>query len=276
VETVNHFVRAVKAFSRWLWKVGRAREHHLIHLSTSNPEADRRRRRRALTADEARALVRAAKSGPAFRGLSGPDRAMLYRLALATGFRRDEPASLTHESFRLAGEAPVVVCEAAYTKNGHEAEQPIPGALAAALHPWLARRPAGVPVFGRLTRTADMIRADLARAGAPVETPEGRADFHALRVAFISGVVASGASVKTAPTLARHSTPSLTIGVYARAALHDIRGAVDALPDLTAPPAGPEAAAATGTDGPAGNRAARRGRNGSVSGGPVRVRRCDG
>src|SRR4051794_5974030 len=28
-ETINHHVRAVKAFSRWLWKDGRAREHRL-------------------------------------------------------------------------------------------------------------------------------------------------------------------------------------------------------------------------------------------------------
>ncbi|MCA1683475.1 MAG: hypothetical protein LC685_05785 [Actinobacteria bacterium] len=50
-ETVNHHIRAAKAFSRWLWKDGRSREHHLAHLSTSSPEADRRRRRRALTPD---------------------------------------------------------------------------------------------------------------------------------------------------------------------------------------------------------------------------------
>jgi hypothetical protein len=27
-ETINHHIRAVKAFSRWLWRDGRAREHH--------------------------------------------------------------------------------------------------------------------------------------------------------------------------------------------------------------------------------------------------------
>jgi hypothetical protein len=36
-ETINHHVRAIKAFSRWLWKDGRAREHHLAHLATSTP-----------------------------------------------------------------------------------------------------------------------------------------------------------------------------------------------------------------------------------------------
>jgi hypothetical protein len=75
-------------------------------------------------------------------------------------------------------------------------------------------------------------------------------DFHALRGSYISHLVSSGASVKACQVLARHSTPSLTIGIYAKASLHDIKGAVEALPDLTARPAlKPEATAATGTDG---------------------------
>jgi hypothetical protein len=49
LETFNHHVRAVKAFTRWLWRDGRAREHTLAHLSTNSPESDRRRVRRALT-----------------------------------------------------------------------------------------------------------------------------------------------------------------------------------------------------------------------------------
>lgn len=39
-ETVNHHVRAVKAFARWLWKEGRAREHYLAHLATASPEGN--------------------------------------------------------------------------------------------------------------------------------------------------------------------------------------------------------------------------------------------
>jgi hypothetical protein len=48
--------------------------------------------------------------------------------------------------------------------------------------------------------------------------------------------------------LARHSTPSLTIGLYAKASLHDIKGAVAALPDPRPEAPTPEALAATGTD----------------------------
>src|SRR5262249_31474260 len=135
LETVNHHVRALKAFSRWLWNDGRARDHALAHLSTSNPEADRRRTRRALTPEEAARVIRAAEVGPVVKGMAGPDRAMLYRLALGTGFRREELRSLQPSSFRLDSTPPTVVCEAAYTKNGRRAEQPISEALAAVLRP---------------------------------------------------------------------------------------------------------------------------------------------
>ena len=77
-------------------------------------------------------------------------------------------------------------------------------------------------------------------------------DFHGARHTYISGIVAGGASVKVAQELAGHSTPTLTIGRYSHARLHDLTAALDALPDLTTPPeitATPEAMAATGTDG---------------------------
>ncbi len=52
----------------------------------------------------------------------------------------------------------------------------------------------------------------------------------------MSGIVASGASVKTAQELARHSNPSLTIGQYSHTRLHDLQGALDALPKSSSDP----------------------------------------
>ena len=73
-----------------------------------------------------------------------------------------------------------------------------------------------------------MLRVDLEAAGIDYETPSGVIDFHALRATYVSHLVASGASVKTCQTLARHSTASMTIGIYAKASLHDVQGAVEA------------------------------------------------
>src|SRR5262249_59766761 len=126
-QTINHYIRAVKAFSRWLWKDKRAREHHLAHLATSNPEVDRRYVRRALSPEEAARVIQAAEAGPAVMGMTGIDRAMLYSVALATGFRPGrELRPLTPERFDLDGDPPTIAVTPSYTKNKQPAVQPIP------------------------------------------------------------------------------------------------------------------------------------------------------
>jgi hypothetical protein len=77
------------------------------------------------------------------------------------------------------------------------------------------------------------------------------ADFHAQRHTYISGIVAGKASVKSAQELARHSTPTLTIGRYSHTRLHDLTAALEALPGVMPPATDtqPQAMAATGTDG---------------------------
>jgi hypothetical protein len=198
-QTINHYIRAVKAFSRRLWKDRRTREHHLAHLATSNPEVDRRYVRRALSPEEAGKVIMAAETGPMVMGMSGSDRAALYAIALATGFRPGrELRPLTPEAFDLGSDPPMIGLTPSYTKNKQAAIQPIPSALADRLRPWLARKAPGKPVFEGMThKTAEMLRHDLGAAGVPYRTPEGVADFYAARVSYITNLVASGASVKT-------------------------------------------------------------------------------
>jgi integrase len=253
LRSIHHHVRAVKAFSRWLWRDGRARDNSLTHLTTPNPDTDRRYERRALTPDELIRTVQAAERGGVVLKLTGPDRAMLYRVAAGTGFRAEELASLTPEGFDLDGDPPTVTVTAAYSKRRRHDIQPIRPELADALRPWLATKAPGRPVFGKLTKhTALMLRRDLDAAGVVVVDASGRvADFHALRHSYITALVKSPAPVKVVQTLARHSTPTLTLGVYAHIGVFDQTSALDALPDLTTPAAGPESAAlaATGTEG---------------------------
>jgi len=229
--TVNHHVRAVKAFSRWAWREGRLPDHPLVHLSTTNEQADRRRVRRALSPDESIRLIDAARNGPTIRCLTGDDRATLYMVALGTGFRAAELASLTPESFRLDADPPAVHLKAENAKNRREVHQPIARGLADHLRRWLADRPLGERVFPfRRSATSVAIRRDLKAAGVPRETVEGVIDFHALRTTYVSRLVASGTDVKTAQTLARHSTPALTIGLYARTTTESTVAAVENLP----------------------------------------------
>ena len=56
-------------------------------------------------------------------------------------------------------------------------------------------------------------------------------------------------SIETCQTPARHSSPVLTIGIYAKASLHDIAGVVESLPDLTPTQPHCEALSATETEG---------------------------
>ena len=254
LRSVHHYMRVVKAFSRWLWRDGRIREDTLAHLTSQNPDADRRHERRALTPEEQGRLIRAAEAGPIVLKTQGPDRAALYRLALGTGFRANELRSLTPEAFALEGGTPTVTVAAAYSKRRRDDLQPIRPDLAEVLRPWLASKAPGRPVFGNLTSHTNLIiRADLEAAGIPYRDGSDRvADFHALRHSFITALAMSRAPVKVIQSLARHSTPTLTLGVYAHVGLYDQTSALDALPGV--PPAGPshEAArlAATGTDGP--------------------------
>ena len=277
----NHYLRAIRAFCNWLVKNRRVEANPLAGLSalTLN-EQDKKRRRRALTDAEVTALVNAATvSGQSFRGISGRDRAMLYIVAMNTGLRASELASLRPTSFNLEGKTPVVCCSGAYTKNGHEATLPLRGDLVPRLNEWLIGRPADVLLWpgswARSRAGAEMVRLDLTAARTawldearrPKEREEwekscfladtdsaGRVlDFHSLRHTFISNLARGGVHPKNAQALARHSTINLTMNVYTHTVLGDLANDVDKLPALPTLVGGKNEAvalAATGTDGP--------------------------
>ena len=73
------------------------------------------------------------------------------------------------------------------------------------------------PLLFVRTHVARSMAEDLEAAGIPKATPADPVDFHALHVAYVCLVIEAGASVKEAQELARHSTPNLTLNVYARA-----------------------------------------------------------
>ena len=187
---------------------GRMADDTLEFLGSFNAETERRHDRRALDASDLAEIVDAARRGPEAEGVSGVDRAMLYRLAAGTGFRAAELRSLTHESFDLIPVAPTVVVAAAYSKRRREDRQPLPPDLARDLSPYLAGKPRGTPVLIVPHKTAAMLRVDLEAAGIPYRDAAGQvADFHSLRASFITLIVRGGASVKTAQSLAAPLNP---------------------------------------------------------------------
>lgn len=243
--TANHALSAVKSFARWLANANRIREvpRGLLAIRSYSEKLDRKRVRRALTPDEVSRLLAAAEGGPTIRlnrsdrplvEITGPERAILYRIALGTGFRAQEIRTLTPERFHLDGDAPSITVLACYSKrgkrSGRDDVQPIRRDLAALLKPWLATRPAGKPVLPMPPENAaKLLRKDLLAAGIDdgMASGAGVVDFHAIRHTFITNLVNSGVNPKHAQVLARHSTITLTLDRYTVADAKDVRGSLE-------------------------------------------------
>lgn len=274
IQTANHYLRAIKQFCRWLVKDRRTRENPVSHLDTSNAETDRRRIRRALSPEEIQWLLKTTKGrGDSFRGLLGIDRYVVYCLALGSGLRASEIASLTPESFRLEADPPIVVVEAGTSKRRRRDEQPLQADVAGVLRAYLADCPTGERVWRGLQsdKTAKMLRADLEAARAAWideaktdQEKEAREqsdflayqnaageyiDFHATRHTYATEVY-KRVPGKLGRDLVRHSCERLA-DRYTHLGLRDLGEAASRLASLVPPrdDQGRQEARATGTDG---------------------------
>jgi len=247
----NSYRTSVRGFSKWCHDSGRSREHALRGVKGFNAKEDRRHDRRTLSLEELRAVVDAAHNGPAWRKTPGPVRALVYRLAAGTGLRYSEIQSIKRESFDWRSEPPTVRVEAGYTKNGQEAECPLPVDLAEDLRPFVEAAPLGEAVFPLTDdRGATMLRFDLKAAGIPYRDAGGLvADFHALRASYATALDRMGVSPRVVQRLMRHSTLELT-GRYTRPRAVDLDKAATSLPSLRPGGDKPQALRATGTGGP--------------------------
>jgi len=235
-QTFNFYLQAIKQFCRWMVKDRRANESPVTHLGGLNVRTDRRHDRRALTVDELRRLLDNTRHGPEHKGMTGPERAMLYRLAVETGLRAGEIRSLTRASFDLDSNPPTVKLQAAYSKRRREDILPLRPDLADGLRVFTATLTPVTLVFKmpKKDQVIDMLRADLQDAGVAYRDDAGRVvDFHALRHTFISNLAAGGVHPKTAQTLARHSTIALTMDRYSHTFHGEQVEALNVLPDLS-------------------------------------------
>ena len=257
--TANAAIKAVRQFGTWLY-VNHITPADLLNkrLQTYNESLDQRRLRREMSEEEFRLLLQAAAAGPRRCGISGEDRAVLYQVAVGTGFRQRACLSLTKASFAVSPTTlqPCVILGPAWNKNRKPRRQPIRRDLADLLHRWLQNKPDKGPVWNPppYAQLELMIKRDLeaarkkwlAEASTPQEQTEreqsgvllyqdaaGRyADFHALRHTGISRVVRS-AGLKAAQSWADHSTPLLT-SKYAHLDIDDQQRALEGLPEARA------------------------------------------
>jgi integrase len=230
--TAAYTGKHIRQFTRWLCRKKKLLDTDPL-AGIDLPSQASQQTRRAFTLDELNALILAAESRPkSYRGLTGQARALLYLVASATGLRSGELAQLVVADFDLEADIPAVRLKGDQTKNGEDAEQPLPLPVVARLRPYLAHKPADARVWPgnwHKQRSAEMLRRDLAAAKVPAKTREGEGTFHSLRHTYTS-MLARSAPVKVTQELLRHSSPSLTIGRYAHTSLAEKAEAVAALP----------------------------------------------
>ena len=248
--TSNFHLQSTRQFLRWCVRLGFVSQDPLRAILPLNAALDRRRQRRALTTDEVRTLLEATEKGPPRHGhtgeecadgMSGPERALVYRVAVETGLRRNELRTLCVADLELADRDHAAVrVRAGNAKNRRDAALPLRGATARDLAVHVASRSPDAPVFSCLRdwRSAVALRADLAAAGIPYADAAGRVvDFHALRTTFGTALARAGVALQVAQRLMRHSSPALTSNIYTVLGREDERAAVASLPDLRRRPA---------------------------------------
>jgi len=264
IKTRNDYLKAIKQFANWMVADRRAVNSPVEYLKGQNANTDRRHDRRALEPDELRRLLEATLAGPERFGMTGYERALLYRFTAETGFRRNEITSLKVSSFNFQNLT--VTVKAAYSKHRREDVLPLRADTATELQEFFKGKLPTAKAFGgkykRLTdKTANMLKADLAetvvkaktgetiREAIPyIDEAERYADFHCLRHTTGSLLAASGTHPKTAQSLMRHADINLTMSRYT----HIFRGqeseAVERLPNLSLPSSQAENIKKTGTD----------------------------
>ena len=166
-------------------------------------------------------------------------------------YRRNEIGSICRRSFDFDCTPPTLTVEAGYSKHRRTDVIPMRRDLADRIQRWMKERrsdwPDDRPILDiRDKRTADMIRFDLKRAGVPYRDERGRvADFHSLRMTFITNLTLAGVSPQAAQRLARHSDINLTMNTYTQLGVDFQAGAVESLPPIP-PPAGKNGTAKRG------------------------------
>lgn len=239
--TYNGYITAFKHFCTWVVRDGRAEYSPVQYLDRIT--VPHKEKRRPLDASEVGRLLQATVNARKRYGLTGMERAVLYRLGIETGFRRKELAHLTTECFDLS--KATVRLSAEFCKDRRDAVQPITMALASALAGFLGNRGPAERVFAlRTPRTALMIQTDATAAGLPLVDNEGRElVFHSLRHTLRTELVRARVSEAVIDHIMRHKATSIGRRFYTHLTEFEIREAIERLPEYPwqAEPAQPQA-----------------------------------
>ena len=249
-----HHLRAVKQFTKWTFINGRLTDDPLKHLTVKNVRVENQRR--ALSVDELTYLLAFVEASEPIWNVPGPERALVYELAVNTGLRRDEIKSLKRTSFDF--ERLSVRVDAIDTKNKKAALLPVKTSLMDKIKRHLSGKMPTAKAFNIPDASAKMICKDMIAARKKwidavkeddpeehqrrndsdflkVVTHQGKIDFHSLRHTFGTLLAESGVHPKVAMDLMRHSDINLTMALYTHSNQEQAIAAIDAIPSFEVP-----------------------------------------
>jgi len=223
MRTINAYLTSVKSFVQYLVDIELLPGNPLKSIRKLNQELDRRKVRRAMTADEVERLLQAAAT---------KERHLIYRLLLGTGLRSTElslltPSQIDFERCRLR-------IEAKKTKNKKADVLPMRADLVQSVKEWIdthGTQPQERIFLHNVNSICRCFYKDLQLAGIERKDADGRSlDVHSLRKTFGTMLAAAGVPLTTVQRLMRHSTPLLTAKLYIDVEPGDMMQALDKLP----------------------------------------------
>jgi integrase len=180
----------------------------------------------------------------------GWERSLVVKVAVLTGLRHNEIATLTIENLHLDESPPFIQMRSRDTKNRQADKIPLRDELSEDLRQWVKSKQEpqggvlslkikrnGLPLSTLLFKIPKQFVKTLDRdfpvANIPKADDRGRTvDFHALRHTCGTLLSVGGVAPRTAQQVMRHSDIRLTMKTYTDPRLLDVAGAVNALPML--------------------------------------------
>jgi integrase len=232
VKTQRDIISLMRTFSKWLYETSILPKDDFKMIKLPKVlESDRVHARRAFTADEIARLINVAENGEPFRGVSGGERALIYRLAVESGMRANEIKTLKVSSFDFKSSTVKILDSNEKARRGAIIE--LRKSTADLLKNFMRNKSPQAAAFAiKALKTGMMIRKDLAAAGITYEIDGKFADFHSLRHSTASLLIASGANVKAVQQIMRHATADLTLSKYSHLYAGQQRDAIEALPEF--------------------------------------------
>lgn len=242
--TSNQYLSGFKSFCNWCDAAGLNGEP-MRTMKRLDESRDRKLIRRAMTQDEQKRLLEATASDTQPFSCKkdrpgGPERALIYALAIATGMRAKELTMLEVRDFDFSvpGKARVT-CRGQHAKSRrdhiwHFGDMPMTESMERQMPIWLAPKHPTARVFRIPPHTAEMIRRDMLAAGISWSPDQdGKSlDFHALRDTMVTNLYRAGIDEQTAMFWSRHSSHRVH-QIYIQLHDEDVKlsmGKVEAIP----------------------------------------------